>query len=206
VTALRETIGMDVRSDATVIAGSLGQPEQFGVVFDRHARVVFRYLVRRVGPADADTALGEVFRVAFEKRATYDTSYQSARPWLYGIATRLVAKHRRAEARRIRATARVASERVTPADATERVDDRVDAAARWPSVADAVAGLPAGERDALLLFVWEELSYEEIAAALDVPVGTVRSRINRARRRLRTLREPDVPNGKVPARSGRIAP
>jgi RNA polymerase sigma-70 factor (ECF subfamily) len=197
---------MDARSDATVIAASLGQPEQFGVVFDRHARVVFRYLVRRIGPADADTVLGEVFRVAFEKRATYDTSYESARPWLYGIATRLVARHRRAEARRIRATARLASERATPADATELVDDRVDAAARWPGVADAVAELPPGERDALLLFVWEELSYEEIAAALGVPVGTVRSRLNRARRRLRDLREPEAASGQEPARSGRIGP
>lgn len=197
---------MDAGTDATVIVASLEHPEQFGVVFDRHARVVFRYLVRRIGPGDADTVLGEVFRIAFEKRATYDASYKSARPWLYGIATRLVAKHRRAEARRIRATARLASERVTPADATERVDDRVDAAVRWPGVADAVAELPRGERDALLLFVWEELSYEEIASALRVPVGTVRSRLNRARRRLRALREPDAARGQVPLRSGRIDP
>jgi RNA polymerase sigma-70 factor (ECF subfamily) len=197
---------MDTRSDATVIAASRGQPEQFGIVFDRHARVVFRYLVRRIGPGDADSVLGEVFRVAFEKRASYDTSYEGARPWLYGIATRLVAKHRRAEARRIRATARLASERLTPADVTDRVDDRVDAAVRWPSVADAVAELPPGERDALLLYVWEELSYEEIAAALGVPVGTVRSRLNRARRRVRAQREPGAGSGKVPARSGRIVP
>jgi RNA polymerase sigma factor (sigma-70 family) len=197
---------MDAGSDATVIAASLAQPERFGVVFDRHARVVFRYLVRRIGPDDADAVLGEVFRVAFEKRATYDTSYESARPWLYGIATRLVAKHRRAEARRIRATARLASERVTAAEATEQVDERVDAAVRWPRVADAVAALPPGERDALLLYVWEALSYDEIAAALGIPVGTVRSRLNRARRRLRSLREPDPASGKVPARSGRIDP
>jgi RNA polymerase sigma factor (sigma-70 family) len=198
---------MDAASDATVIAASLGHPEQFGQVFDRHARVVFRYLVRRIGPDDADTVLGEVFRIAFEKRATYDGRYESARPWLYGIATRLVAKHRRAEARRIRATARLASERATVSDttdATEAVDDRLDAAVGWPRVADAVAGLPPGERDALLLYVWEELGYEDIAAALGVPVGTVRSRLNRARRRLRAIREPDGPSGGVPVRSGRI--
>ena len=86
------------------------------------------------------------------------------------------------------------------------VDDRVDAAVMWPRVADAVAELPAGERDALLLYVWEDLGYDEIATALGVPVGTVRSRLNRARRRLRVLREPDGPSGREHARSGRIGP
>jgi RNA polymerase sigma factor (sigma-70 family) len=178
-------------SDAAVIATSLGEPARFGVVFDRHATSVFRFLVRRVGVDDAEALLGDVFRIAFEKRATYDGQRPSARPWLYGIATNLLARHRRSEARRVRATARALAQHVatgTVADPADGVDEALDARALWLRVGDAVAELPEAERNALLLFVWEEISYDEIATALNVPVGTVRSRLNRARGRLRELR------------------
>ncbi len=179
---------MASESDAAVIRASLDEPGRFGALFDRHATVVFRYLVRRVGVDDAEALLGEVFRVGFEKRATYDIERPNARPWLYGIATNLLARHRRSEARRIQATARLLGRQPPADDPTEQVVATLDAAELWPHVADAVARLPAEERDALILYVWEELSYEEIASALDVPVGTVRSRLNRARMSLRELR------------------
>src|SRR5262249_10209345 len=124
----------------------------------------------------------------FERRATYDCERPDARPWLYGIATNLVARHRRSEARRIHAVARLRAARQPALDPSDRVASTVDAASLWPHVADAVERLPAEERDALILYAWEELSYPEIAAALDVPVGTVRSRLNRARTTLRELR------------------
>ena len=179
---------MDSESDASIIAASLAAPEAFGALFDRHARTLFRYLVRRIGPDEADSLLGEVFRIAFEKRSTYDLDRENARPWLYGIATNLVAKHHRNEARRIRASARLVAQRRPEEEGGEdRVAAAIDAADLWPRVAEAVMGLPEGERDALLLFVWEELGYDEIAAALGVPVGTVRSRLNRARMRMREL-------------------
>jgi RNA polymerase sigma-70 factor (ECF subfamily) len=174
-------------TDAAIIAASLADPARFGALFDRHATVVYRYLVRRVGAGDAEALLGEVFRVAFEKRATYDCTRPVARPWLYGIATNLLARHRRTEARRLQATARLLAHQVPAGDPTDRIVATVDARELWPRVADAVAQLPAKERDALVLHVWEDLAYEEIAGALGVPVGTVRSRINRARRRLREL-------------------
>jgi RNA polymerase sigma-70 factor (ECF subfamily) len=179
-------------SDAAVISASLADPGRFGAIFDRHATVVFRYLVRRVGVDEAEALLGDVFRVGFEKRASYDCERPNARPWLYGIATNLLAHHRRSEARRIGATARLLARRTAGDDSTDWAADqlvnRLDAEELWPRVADAVAALPEGERDALLLYVWEELSYEEIARALDVPVGTVRSRLNRARENVRELR------------------
>lgn len=179
---------VDVRADAEVIAGSLEDPKIFAVVFDRHAGVVFRFLVRRVGRDTADELLGDTFRIAFEKRAKFDLERLSARPWLYGIATNLVAKHRRTEARRLRAVAQLAAEGFADPVA-DSVIAVVDAGHIWPSVAQRIAELPDGERDALLLYAWEELSYEEIAVALEIPVGTVRSRLNRARRRLRELEE-----------------
>jgi RNA polymerase sigma factor (sigma-70 family) len=179
---------VDADSDAALIAASLDDPGRFGGIFDRHATIVFRYLVRRVDVDAAEALLSEVFRIAFEKRATYDCTKPNARPWLYGIATNLVAHHRRSEARRIRASARLLARRHDATDLTEQLVTAVDATQLWPRVAEAVADLPIDERDALVLYVWEELSYEEVAAALAVPVGTVRSRLNRARVTLRELR------------------
>jgi RNA polymerase sigma-70 factor (ECF subfamily) len=178
---------MEPDSDAAAIAASLDQPARFGVLFDRHATVLYRYLVRRVGADEADGLLGELFRVAFERRASFDQVRPDARPWLYGIATNLLASHRRSEARRVRATARLLAVQLTPGDPADEVAATVDAVEVWPRVADAIATLPDVERDALVLYAWEELSYEDIAASLEVPVGTIRSRLNRARRRLREL-------------------
>jgi RNA polymerase sigma factor (sigma-70 family) len=178
---------MDADSDAAVIAASLTDSSQFGALFDRHATVLFRYLVRRVGPHEADALLGELFRIAFERRASFDTSRADARPWLYGIATRLLSNQRRSEVRRMHATARLLSRTPAVDDVIDPIAARLDAAAAWPTVAEAMGELPEIERSALLLHVWEGLSYDEIATSLEIPVGTVRSRINRARKRMREL-------------------
>jgi RNA polymerase sigma-70 factor (ECF subfamily) len=126
--------------------------------------------------------LGEVFRIAFERRKAFDSGRPSALPWLYGIAANLLLKHKRGEARRLRASARMAAGRAA-ADGRAALDARV----LLPKVVDALESLPDGEREALLLYAWEELSYPHIAEALELPVGTVRSRLNRARARLREL-------------------
>jgi RNA polymerase sigma-70 factor (ECF subfamily) len=174
---------VDGDTDADVIAASLAEPRRFAAVYDRHAAVVFRFLVRRVGRDTADELLGETFRIAFERREVFDCTRDSARPWLYGIATNLLAKHRRTEARRLRAMERLALAQGDDGMA-DAIADAVDAQQQVGGVLEAIASLPDGERDALLLFVWEELDYEDVAAALGVPVGTVRSRLHRARGRL----------------------
>ena len=97
-------------SDGAVIAESLEAPGVFGVIFDRHGSTLLRFLARRVDPAEAEDLLGEVFRIAFERRAAFERDRDSARPWLYGIAANLVAKHYRSEARRLRAMARAGAE------------------------------------------------------------------------------------------------
>jgi RNA polymerase sigma-70 factor (ECF subfamily) len=181
---------VDETSDAEVISASFESPARFGVIFDRHATTLHRYLVRRIGPDEAEALVGDVFRIAFEKRFTFDLNRPDSRPWLYGIATNLLAKHRRGEARRIRAVARLAAHRLPPMDLADGVSSAVDAGSLWPRVAEAVTALPQPERDALMLHVWEGLSYEEVADALDIPVGTVRSRLNRARGRIRELTGP----------------
>ena len=178
---------MGAPSDAEAIAASADDPATFGVLFDRHATTLHRYFVRRVGPNDADGLLGEAFRIAFERRESYDLVRSDARPWLYGIATNLVARYRRSEARRLRATARLEARPVHHDDSAQQATDAVAASRLLPQVLTAIKGLPDGERDALILHVWEDLTYDEVAAALEIPVGTVRSRLNRARGRLREL-------------------
>ena len=178
---------MGSSSDAEVIGRSLYEPEVFGLIYDRHAATVLRFLGRRVGAEVAEGLVGELFRIAFERRKTFDAARASALPWLYGIGANLLMKHRRGEARRLRASARMAADE---APAKRASTGAHDARLLFPRVADAIEALPDGEREALLLFAWEDLSYQGVAEALELPIGTVRSRLNRARARLRELLEP----------------
>ena len=178
---------MSAPSDAEVIGRSLGEPEVFGLIYDRHAAAMLRFLGRRAGARVAEGMVGELFRIAFERRKAFDASRASALPWLYGIGSNLLLKNRRAEARRLRANARMAADEAADRRASAA---SLDARLLFPRVADAIAALPDDEREALLLFAWEELSYQSMAEALELPIGTVRSRLNRARVRLRELVEP----------------
>lgn len=176
-------------TDAALVALARTDPGFFALVFDRYFVTIHRYLARRVGPDLADDLAGDVFRVAFERRDAFDPQRDSARPWLYGIATNLLHGERRSEERRLRALQRAAAAACVPlgVDAFDRVTERVDAEAVVASIGTAVGQLTQGDRDALVLFAVEGLTYPEVAAALTIPVGTVRSRISRARSRLREL-------------------
>jgi RNA polymerase sigma-70 factor (ECF subfamily) len=99
-----------VSDDAAVLAGSLRQPEWFGQIYDRHFPGIYRYIESRLGSDAADDLTAETFIDAFRRRASFDPARGAVRPWLFGIATRLVAQHRRAEARRYRALARTPAE------------------------------------------------------------------------------------------------
>ena len=100
-------------SDARVIERSRDEPELFAVLFDRHADTVHRYAARRLGPEAAEDLMAETFTTAFQRRHTYDLERADARPWLFGIATNLASRRRRAEARRL-ALSRVPGVKVTP--------------------------------------------------------------------------------------------
>ncbi len=171
-------------SDAAAIAASLESPAAFAVVFERHHAVVHRYLARRIGRDLADELAAETFAVAFAKRGRYDVAVDDARPWLFGIATKLAHRHWRREERELRAYARSGVDAAAPSPA-ERVTARADSALAGPAVAAALAALTADERDVLLLYAWEELDQPEIAAALSIALGTVKSRLHRARARVR---------------------
>jgi RNA polymerase sigma-70 factor (ECF subfamily) len=182
------TVRADAESDASVIARSRDEPEAFAALFDRHADAVHRYAARRLGGEVADDLVAETFTTAFQQRHRYDPARGAgadARPWLFGIATNLVGRHRRAEARRFKAMARVPVLADHDEPLADRAADRVVARALRRELAAALAALPARHRDVLLLVAWGDLSYGEAAQALGVPVGTVRSRLHRARSKLR---------------------
>ncbi|MFE9103871.1 RNA polymerase sigma factor [Actinomadura geliboluensis] len=169
--------------DAALIERSLREPEVFAALYDRHAPAVHRYVRRRLGDQAADDVVAETFLAAFRRRGRYDPDRPDALPWLYGIAANLIGKHRRSETRMLRALARTGADPVT--DPMEGADTRVSASASSRALAGALAGLSARDRDVLLLVAWADLSYQQVAEALSIPLGTVRSRLNRARRKVR---------------------
>ena len=180
--------------DAAIIAESLQQPERFAVIFDRYFAEVHRYVERRLGTDVADEIASDTFLVAFGKRDRFRTERATARPWLYGIATNLIGKHRRRSGSALRAY-----QRVGPADAAEGHDDqvaaRVSAQQRRAELSQALAGLSRGERDVLLLVALAEFSHDEVAQALGISYGTVASRLSRARAKLRQSLSATAPAG-----------
>jgi len=173
---------MEPLPDAAIIGASVADPERFAAIFDRHAVRIHGYLSRRVGRDAADLLLGDVFRVAFENRERYDTDRADAGPWLYGIASNLLRQHRRSEQRQLRLASRLAGVRSLDEPGPE---DDLDAISDVSVAMELVGELDDDERDVVLLYAWEDLSYAEIAEALDLPIGTVRSRLSRARARIR---------------------
>lgn len=171
------------RSDATIITASLTQPPMFATLFDRHASVIWRYAQRRGGPDAANEVVDETFLRAFAARAGYDERHSDARPWLYGIATNVLRGQSREGERRRRAYAR-AAERDEEDGGLDRAEARADAAMQGPGIAAALMRLEPVDRDTLLLFALTELDYQGIATAMAVPLGTVRSRLHRARQQI----------------------
>jgi RNA polymerase sigma factor (sigma-70 family) len=173
-----------VTTDSDLIRLSATSPETFGAIFDRHAVPIHRYLARRAGRVLADDLMGETFLIAFRGRETYDLRRPDALPWLYGIAANLLRGHQRTEIRQYRALARTGVDPALAAD-DDRVLARVVAADHVRALAAVLARLPVGEREVLTLISQAQLSYAEAAQALDIPIGTVRSRLHSARRRVR---------------------
>jgi RNA polymerase sigma-70 factor (ECF subfamily) len=177
----------------------LGGPEvdatQFGRLFDVYARPLHRYLARRVGQETAHDLVSETFLVALNQRHSYDPRRGAVRSWLYGIATNLLRRQVRQEVRALQATARSAGFGPGQEAGHEaRVAERLDASAMAVRLAGALAQLSEGDRDVLLLTSWAGLDSTEVADALDIPVGTVRSRLHRVRKWLRA-NAPKATNG-----------
>ncbi|MBE1486310.1 RNA polymerase sigma factor [Plantactinospora soyae] len=212
-------------ADAVLIRQSRTEPERFALLFDRYYPEIHRFAANRLGPTAADDLAAETFLIAFVKRARFDTGDPAdddgapadragdagtgrearestgecvpgghVRAWLYGIATNLVRRQRRSEQRRYRALARA------PRDSSvvghdERIAAMVSAQSVQRDLAGALASLSARDRDVLLLVALGELTYHEVAAALEIPYGTVCSRLSRARRKVRKALGDTDPTG-----------
>jgi RNA polymerase sigma factor (sigma-70 family) len=176
-------------TDAALVAASVDDPKLFALLFDRHSLAVHRYVASRARHGDVDDVLSETFLTAFRKRARYDRAFDDALPWLLGIATNVLRHHHRAEGRRLTRWQEVARRPADEVDPADRVVAAVDDASEVDRVARALELLDDRYREVLLLTASADLTYDEIARALGVPVGTVRSRLARGRRRLRELLE-----------------
>lgn len=175
--------------DGAAIARSLHDPEAFAEVFDRHFGFVHRYIARRAGRGHADDIAAQTFTVAFSHRGRYRDDLGTARPWLLGIATNLMRAASRGDQRVASIVERLSAEAPTTAvrgSAAAEDDGRLTTA---------LARLQPDQREALLLHALGELTYAEIASALEIPVGTVRSRISRACAALRAELDPPAAAG-----------
>ena len=180
---VRKGVALQTLTDAQIISTSEVDPSRFGEIFDRHFPAIHRYVNRRVGRELADDLTSETFSVAFSNRGRFDPTRSSASPWLYGIAANLLRDHHRSERRRLLAYAKTGVDPVLDGG-FDAVDARLDASTAGPAVARALSRLKPSDREALLLYAWADLTYREIGEALAIPVGTVRSRLSRARRQV----------------------
>jgi RNA polymerase sigma factor (sigma-70 family) len=185
------------RGDGRDGVRSPGERARFAALYAEHFDVVHGYLCRRVGRGEGEELAAQTFALALRDIGDYDADRGSVRAWLFGIAANVLRGHRRREQRHLRALARTG---LDPLLADDDPDARLDAGRTTRALAGALAALAPRDRDVLLLAAWAELTSEEIGVALGIPSGTVRSRLNRARRTLRgALRASDhahVPTGR----------
>ena len=176
---------MATEDDAALMRAAQTDPAPFGTLFDRHFTTVYRFCERRAGRSMAEDLAGETFRRAFESRSSYDLNRPSALPWLYSIALNLVRDALRARSAEDRAYARLRALAGTgwPSEDDE-APRHVEARADLAVLAGLLLAEPEEDVEALFLHVWDGLSYLDVATALGVPVGTVRSRLSRLRHRL----------------------
>jgi RNA polymerase sigma-70 factor (ECF subfamily) len=177
-------------SDAQLIVASLGDPELFGLVFERHATAVYRFLSRRVPASDVEDALVDTFTGAFRSRAKYDPERLIALPWLLGIAVNVARHQHRSASARTRLLGVLGRGHLYDHDLTPEADERLSANADQARVLHALEALDPVLREAVLLAATTDLDYRGMAEVLDVPLGTVRSRLSRGRRRLRASLAP----------------
>jgi RNA polymerase sigma factor (sigma-70 family) len=156
--------------------------DEFIRLFWRHGSAVHSYLSRRAGHQQADDLLEEVWVRAFRSRDRYDERLP-ALAWLYGIARNVLLGHLRSQhSLSARDTGR---RNLGEPDPWDVVDDRLDARRTVSGLTEALAALSDEDREVLLLVAWEQLTPAEVAVVLDIPQGTARSRLHRARAQLR---------------------
>jgi RNA polymerase sigma-70 factor (ECF subfamily) len=162
-----------------------GDPDAFGILFSSHAREVYNLAYRLRGSwPDAEEIVSLTFLEAWRLRERVDPDGESLRPWLAGIAVNVTRNFSRTSRRHAAAMARLQALETVP-DFADELADRIDDAARLAVARAAFGRLRISEQDVVALCIWSGLDYAAAAEALGIPVGTVRSRLSRARRKLR---------------------
>ena len=168
-----------------------GDPDAFSLLFDEYARAVYNLGLRLTANwSAAEDVVSLTFLEAWRLRSRIDPDGESLQPWLLGIAVNVCRNLARASRRHQAALGRIPPPPAVP-DFAEELSGRLDDTAHLRQVAKALGGLRSSEREVIALCVWSDLDYATAARALGVPVGTVRSRLSRARRRLRKLAPAD---------------
>src|SRR5580658_3843620 len=176
----------DEDPDAAVLLASLNEPARFATVFEQRVDGIYRYLVLRTGQSVAEELTAETFARAFAGRHRFDPSRGTVRAWLYGIAANLARHHRRDEQRHLARLAALGPDELVTPDGSGQLADRM-------RLAGALASLQPRQRHVVVLLGLGDLSYDEAAVVLSVPVGTVRSSYSRARAQLvQLLAESDM--------------
>jgi len=166
-----------------------GDPDAFRELFDEHVRTVYNVGFRLTGNwSVAEDIASLTFLEAWRLRERIDVDAEAGtlRPWLLGIATNVARNVRRAARRYEDAVLRLPPAEPVP-DPADEVAHRIDDRDRVGRVLAALAKLSRADREVLVLCVWSGLDYGEAARALGIPIGTVRSRLSRARRKLEAL-------------------
>ncbi|MEV0324609.1 RNA polymerase sigma factor [Streptomyces sp. NPDC050658] len=178
-----------------------GDADAFGELFDAYARSVYSHAYRLTGDwSTAEDTVSLTFLEAWRLRGKVDEEGGSLRPWLLGVATNVTRNARRAARRHAAAVARLPRDE-SVADFADEVAGRIDDKEQLALVRKALEALRRPEREVLALCVWAGLDYASAAAALGIPVGTVRSRLSRARTKL--AKHMELPYARGQMRDGR---
>jgi RNA polymerase sigma-70 factor (ECF subfamily) len=171
------------RSERRTHSKTLAPAARFEELYLDTETKLFRYLARRVGPTLAEDLMAEAFAIAWQRFADYDPTRAAFSTWVFGIAINLLRRHARTEIYQLALFSRTGTD---PAQALDEgaIVDRLTASEFWPKVAAELAEMDEVDRDVLTLYAWAGMSYTAIAETLEIPVGTVRSRMSRARERL----------------------
>lgn len=161
-----------------------GDGDALAELFDLYGDRIHTHCFRRLGSwHEAEDATANAFLEVWRHRDRVRIHEGSALPWLYGVATNVCRNQSRGSRRRLRLVQLLPDPGVAQDHAPD-VADRLDAEARMQRVLEAIRDLPEREREVLALVAWAGLTYEQAAVALAVPIGTIRSRLSRARKRL----------------------
>ncbi|WP_371646411.1 RNA polymerase sigma factor [Streptomyces mirabilis] len=168
-----------------------GESGAFAELFDSYARAVYNHAFRLTADwSTAEDVMAATFLEAWRLRDRVDPEGGSLRPWLLGIATNTARNQYRSNRRYRQAAQAAAAAELSVPDHAEDVAGRVDDRRRLATALTALATLRPPEREVIALYLGEGLDYEAAAEALGIPVGTVASRLSRARKKLRTLTDP----------------